>query len=78
MKVFKILIASAMLVAVLAPDVALAKKKKRAPVVPRTLTEQQRIEGINWCRKKYPGPYTWNVEFGPYDGKKQWICRGSG
>jgi hypothetical protein len=77
MNSLKVLLAASLIVVTMAPDVAFAKKK-RSSAVPRTLTEQQRIEGINWCRKKYPGPYTWNVEFGPYDGKKQWICRGSG
>jgi hypothetical protein len=71
----RILFAVALVATSLIPDVAFAKKKSATP---RKLTTQQRIDGINWCRKKYPGPYTWNVEYGVYDGKRQWICRGSG
>ena len=73
MKSLKVLLAVCLIAGVTMPDVAVAKKKRNS-AVPRQMTSERRIQALNWCRKKYPGPYTWNVEFGAYDGKRQWLC----
>jgi hypothetical protein len=71
MKLLKVLLAATLITTVLAPEIAIAKKKSS---VSRTMTSKQRNDALNYCRKKYPGPYTWNVEYGIYSGKKQWWC----
>jgi hypothetical protein len=73
MNFMKFILIAACVAAALAPDAAFAKKKRNTSV-PRHMTSEQRIQALNYCRKKYPGPYTWNVEFGAYDGKRQWLC----
>jgi hypothetical protein len=71
MKFVKILFATALIATALAPGEAVAKKRTS---VSTTMTSKQRMDALNYCRKKYPGPYTWNVEYGIYSGKKQWWC----
>jgi uncharacterized protein YycO len=73
MKVLNVLLAAVLIASVAAPDIAFAKKKNSSSSY-RKMSSKERSDAINWCRKKYPGPYTWNVEYGIYSGKRQWWC----
>ena len=72
MKHFKVLLTFALIAGVASPNLAYAKKKRSSSG--QTMSSAERAKAIDWCRKKYPGPYTWRVEYGIYSGKKQWWC----
>jgi hypothetical protein len=73
MKTLMFLFVATLITAALVSDVAFARRKSNSGV-PQKMTSQQRNDALNYCRKKYPGPYTWNVEYGIYAGKRQWWC----